>query len=38
MASTQDVLRLLDQLVRQIQEVYGFVTTSYGKLKKDLLG
>lgn len=37
-ASTQDVLRLLDQLIRQMQEVYGFVTTSYGKLKKDLLG
>jgi hypothetical protein len=37
-ASTQDVLRLLDQLVRQMQEVYGFVVGSYGKLKQDLLG
>ena len=36
--TTPEVLALLDRLVRQMQEVYGFVVGSYGKLKKELLG
>jgi hypothetical protein len=36
--STPEVLALLDRLVRQMQEVYGFVVGSYGRLKQELLG